>query len=600
MTSLSRDLVAIVRPSGSRAIAGVIALMVFQAIVQTVAVFSLIPLLSAAADMAKFRASQIGQVFVEAVGGGSDQKVLLWAGAISMFILIAGNGIGLAAEYVRARFAYGVAHRLRVQLFSDLLDRRYEYFTQVNASLLLKNLVDDTSTVAGLLISPALDVIARSLLVVLLVAAVFAVEPLIVLGGAGVMILYYLVVMKPVRRAAVASSDTMKEVVRGLYFEVYQTLNGVKPIIATGRKAKFIARASRISSQLADEAPRIPMYSAIPRSGLEVLVFGGMISWLLVALVSGTDLVTLLPRLGLVTVVAYRLMPSLQLLVAQFGAMSAARQSIEEISGLMQEQASLSAVAPGERIATLAEPLSWSHEICFQDVGFTYAGATDPAIAGVSFTIPKGSRVAFVGPTGSGKSTLIDLLLGMLEPTQGLILVDGQPLDQSAMPAWRRAVGYVPQELFLLDGSIAENIAFGFGSDELDHARVEAVADVAQAREFIEDGRSDGFDARVGERGVRLSGGQRQRLALARALYGRPNILVLDEATSALDPATERNVVAALADGHDQLTVVTVTHRLGTVRDYDCIHYVEHGRIVASGDFASLAKFHDSFGAMAH
>ena len=600
MSGLVRELYAIVRPSGRRQIVAVIALMAFQAVIQTVAVFSLIPLLSAAADMARFRASRLGHLFVETVGGGSDQRVLVWAGAISLAILVAGNATGLIAEFVRVRFATRVAHRLRVQLIGDLLDRRYEYFTGVNASILLKNLVEDTSLVASSLISPALDVIARLLLVVLLVAMVLAVEPLIVLGGSVVMVLYYFAVMKPVHRRAEAMSDTMKEAVRKLYFEIYQILSGVKPIIATGRKANFVARAQRTSWAVTEEVPYIPMYSAIPRSGLEVLVFGGMIAWLLIALVSGTDLVTLLPRIGLVAVVAYRLMPSLQLLVAQFGAMSAARQALDEVSGLLHEQASLSAVVPGERTATLAEPLEWSHDIRFENVGLTYTGASEPAIAGVSFTIPKGSKVAFVGPTGSGKSTLIDLLLGLLEPTTGKILVDGVPLDHAAMPAWRRAVGYVPQELFLLDGSIAENIAFGFAADDLDRQRVEAVADIAQAREFIEDGRSHGFDALVGERGVRLSGGQRQRLALARALYGRPNILVLDEATSALDPATERKVVQALADGHDQLTVATVTHRLGTVRDYDCIHYVEQGRIVASGDFASLAKFHDSFGTIAH
>ena len=600
MSGFTRELYAIVRPTGRRTILGIIALMAFQSVVQTVAVFSLIPLLSAAADIERFRASRLGNMFIELIGGGTDRRVLLFAGAISLVILVLGNLLSLISEYVRTRFAYRVAHRLRVQLIGNFLDRRYEYFTSVNTSSLVKNLIEDTSIVAVQLISPMLDVIARLLLVVLLVVMVLVVEPLIVLGGSVVMVAYYFAVMRPVRHRADATSDKMKEAIRKLYFEIYQLLSGVKPIIATGHQASFVARAERVSRTTTDEMPYIPMYSAIPRSGLEVLVFGGMIAWLLIALLSGTDLVTLLPRIGLVAVVAYRLMPSLQILVAQFGAMGAARQSLDEITGLMDEQASLSTVAPGEHGVTLAEPLVWSREIAFENVALTYSGAQDPAIAGVSFTIRKGSKVAFVGPTGSGKSTLIDLLLGLLQPTTGRILVDGAPLDYAAMPSWRRAVGYVPQELFLLDGTIAENIAFGFAGDELDRRRVEEVSDIAQAREFIEDGRSDGFDALVGERGVRLSGGQRQRLALARALYGRPNILVLDEATSALDPATERKVVDALAEAHDQLTVVTVTHRLGTVRDYDCIHYVEAGRIVASGDFASLARFHDTFAAMNH
>ena len=323
-----------------------------------------------------------------------------------------------------------------------------------------------------------------------------------------------------------------------------------------------------------------------------------MIAWLLIALVGGSNLVALLPKIGLVAVVAYRLMPSLQTLFAQVGAMSAARHALDEVTGLMDEQAAWTAVSAEPDITT--EALHWHREIRFEDVRFAYVGTEEAAISGVSFVIPKGKRIAFVGPTGSGKSTLIDLLLGLLRPTAGRILIDGVPLSPDTMPGWRRAVGYVPQELFLLDGTIAENIAFGRDASAIDHDRVAAVAELAQARRFIEDGRADGFAARVGERGVRLSGGQRQRLALARALYGEPNVLVMDEATSALDPKTERAVVAALAAAHEQLTIVTVTHRLRTVRDYDCIHYVEDGRIVASGDFATLSQIHAGFGEQAH
>ena len=601
MIGILRDLYPIMRANGRRKLVFVLGLAVAQAVIQTIAVFSLIPLLTAAADMARFRQSRVGSGFVDLIGGGSDQRVLIWAGMLSLAILIVGNLSALGVEYLRAQYAQRIAHALRSRLLRALLARRYEYFTGVNSSMLMKNLVENPGAVASYLVTPALDVLARALLTIFLIALVVAVEPLIVIAGTVIMALYYLLVMLPVRRRAERSSEVLREDVSAVYFQVSQLLTGIKPIIASGSTAAFASRVERASLRVVAEMPKIPMYSSIPRSGLELIVFGGMIAWLLIVLATGGSLASLLPRIGLVAVVAYRLMPSLQVLVAQSGAMAATRQALVELLDLFAEQERFAAGPAMASDGTIAvQPLEWSHEIRFENVGFTYAGAGEAAIAGVSFTIPKGSRVAFVGPTGSGKSTLIDLLLGLLEPTTGRILVDGAALDHAAMPEWRRAVGYVPQELFLLDGSIAENIAFGVDADSLDRQRVEAVADIAQAREFIEDGRSHGFDALVGERGVRLSGGQRQRLALARALYGRPNVLVLDEATSALDPATERKVVQALADGHDRLTVVTVTHRLGTVRDYDCIHYVEQGRIVASGDFASLAKFHDTFASINH
>ena len=590
MIALLRDLYVIARPAGRRSLVAALGLVALQALIQTLAVFSLIPFLQAAADPVGFRASPFGARFAAAVGGGSDERVLLWAGSLALALLIFGNIVVLLAESSRNRYAYRVAHALRMRLLGDLLVRRYEYFTQTSSSVLLKHLVEDVSAIAGQLVMPALELIARLLLIVLLIGAALLVEPWVVLGGAVAIATFYVAVMQPVRSRAEATSKRIMEDIRAFYFEIYQILGGIKPILATGRRAAFMARAERASRAMSDDLPRVPIYAAIPRSVLEIVVFGGMIVWVLAALAGGGDLVALIPRIGLVAIVAYRLMPSIQAVFALMALMLATRQALDEVTALFAEQGAMAAVPPGA--AEIGEALAWSNEIRFENVSFRYVGAETEAIEDVSFTLPKGGRIAFVGPTGSGKSTLVDLLLGLLEPTSGQILVDDEPLTAERMPAWRRAVGYVPQELFLLDATMAENLAFGADVPP-DAARVREVAELAQARDFIEDGRTGGFEARVGERGVRLSGGQRQRLALARALYGHPNLLILDEATSALDPRTERKVVAALNEARQALTVVTVTHRLATVKDYDCIHYVEHGRIVVSGDHAAVARLHD-------
>lgn len=600
MIPVLRDLYPILRANGRRPLAAAFALVALQAVIQTVAVFSLIPLLSAAADMAAFRRSRLGSAFVDIVGDGSDGRVLIWAGAISLAVLVLGNLMTLAADYGRGRYAYRIAHSLRSSLVRGLLARRYEYFVRVNTAHLIKNLVEDPDDVAAQMIAPALDVLARALLAALLVALVLIVEPWVALAGGLVLTGYYFAVMRPLRRRAQRASDAIRGDARRLYFETHQVLSGIKPIIAADREEHFADRVERASHRVAEAMPHFSMFAAIPRSGLEIIVFGGMIAWLLAVLVGGGDLVALLPRIGLVAMVAYRLMPSLQLLFAQAGAMTAARHVLDEVLALLREQDRYAAAdlrGPG---AEAAAPLAWSRDIRFENVTFAYAEAAEPTIADVSFTIAKGQHVAFVGPTGAGKSTLIDLILGLLQPTEGRILIDGEPLTAELLPRWRRTVGYVPHDLFLLDGTIAENIAFGWDNDELDRRRVEEAAELAQAREFIDHGRAGGFDARIGERGVQLSGGQRQRLALARALYPKPNVLVMDEATSALDPATEAKVVAAFSEGRERLTVVTVTHRVNTVKNHDCIHYVEKGRIVASGDFAELAERHPAFRAQAH
>lgn len=589
MISTVRHLYGIVRPCGRRRLAGVLVIVVLQSILQTVAVFSLAPFLSAAADMARFRASAPGRMFEAAFGNGTDHRLLLAAALTSLVLLVAGNLFSILAELHRSRYAQAVGLRLRSELLRGLLARRYTYFLGVNTSLLTKYLIEDVSNVAIMILAPVLDLLSRVLLVALLCVTALLFDPLVVLGGGLLIGAYYLIVMRPVRRAAARASDLIKDDVRQLYFEVQQVLGAIKPIFTTDSREFFVNRVERTSRSLSREVARLPMYSSIPRSGLEMVMFGGMISFIVMLLLSGRDLTGTLPRVGLIAIIAYRLMPSIQLIFANMGALAAAHQSLDEIVEQLAQQPDHVDSAHRSAGETVA-PLRWEREVRFDQVTFRYPGAEAPALDAVSFAIAKGSRVAFVGPTGSGKSTLIDLLLGLLVPTGGAILVDGEPLAPEDFPRWRRAVGYVPQDVFLLDGTIAENIAFGHDAAGLDRQRVLAVAEIAQSSDFIETRSASGIDAVVGERGTKLSGGQRQRLALARALYPAPDTLVLDEATSALDPVTERKVTEAVGSGTAQLTIVTVAHRMSTIRDCDVIHFLEHGRILFSGRFDELQR----------
>jgi ABC-type multidrug transport system fused ATPase/permease subunit len=589
-----RQLYHLVRPSGRKRLAGALAVVALQAVLQTLAVFSLAPFLSAAADIGRFRASFAGHLFEQAFGNGTDRRLLLAAALTSLFMLIAGNLFTLYAEVARARYAQTVALRLRGELLEALLARRYTWFLGINSSILTKYLIEDVSNVALQVLMPVLEIMSRVLLVLLLAAMVVVFEPWICLSGVLLVVVYYIVVMKPIRRRGARAGKIILAEVRKLYFEVQQVLGAVKPIYATDQRDYFVRRVEAVSRAHSREVGKLPIYSSVPRLGLEMVMFGSMIGWLVILLLTGNDLTGAVPRIGLIAIVAYRLMPSIQLIFANLGALTAAQVSLEEVVALFAEQPALA--APGvPATPAVVHPLHWEREIRFDDVSFTYPGADGPALKGLSFAIAKGSRVAFVGHTGSGKSTLIDILLGLLVPTEGAIVIDGKVLTGADLPAWRRTIGYVPQDLFLLDGTIAENIAFGEAPAELDRARTAQVLQIAQAEEFIAARSERGADDLVGERGAKLSGGQRQRLALARALYRSPDTLILDEATSALDPVTERKVTEALSAEADRLTVVTVAHRMSTIRDYDVIHFMEHGRIVLSGRFDDLLANEQQF-----
>jgi ABC-type multidrug transport system fused ATPase/permease subunit len=233
-----------------------------------------------------------------------------------------------------------------------------------------------------------------------------------------------------------------------------------------------------------------------------------------------------------------------------------------------------------------ATPLLWNDAITLHEVSFRYPAAARPAVNGISLIIAKNTSLGVIGPTGSGKSTLVDLLLGLYQPTKGEILIDGQRLIPRLVPAWQAAIGYVPQDIFLIDDTIARNVAFGLPDSGIDPARLREACAIAQILDFIETELAAGFNTIVGERGIRLSGGQRQRLGLARALYHRPSVLILDEATSALDLATEAKLLDALRSLAGELTMVVAAHRLSTVTGCDQLIDLRD----ETGVFADAAK----------
>ena len=312
---------------------------------------------------------------------------------------------------------------------------------------------------------------------------------------------------------------------------------------------------------------RLPVFANSARYFVEPLAFGGLVVAVLLLAARGRDFSDILPNLGVMALAGYRLLPSLQLLYAQLTQVSSMRHAVDEVydefvaaetDKSLPRPISVQSVMP-------ANPFRWNNNITLCEVLYRYPGTSRPALDGLSVVIPKNTSLGVIGPTGSGKSTFVDLLLGLYYPTAGEILIDGQPLTPTLVPSWRDSIGYVPQDIFLIDDTIARNIAFGLPDEKIDHARLREACAMAQILDFIKAELANGFDTTVGERGIRLSGGQRQRIGLARALYHRPSLLILDEATSALDVATEARLLNALRSLSGKLTMIVAAHRLSAV-----------------------------------
>jgi ABC-type multidrug transport system fused ATPase/permease subunit len=568
---LIRKVYILAHPYGRKKLVVVTGFSFAQGLFQVLGVTSIFPFLALAADPDRLRNSQVGSKILNALPPMDDGRLLLIAGILAIVMLFLANGVNLLAEFVRTRYALQFGHWLRVRLLRKIASRQYTDFLQENSGVLVKKVVGDVMNYAGGVLLPLLDSLARIATIILLVATLVLVDPQIAISASLGLGLFYVAVFRGLGRYRNRISEGLKVAYRGTYTEVQQMLGGIKPVKVHRAEEGFIRRFSFHSARYG----RLQAWSSIlgsgPRYLVEPLAFGGLVVVVLVYAARGQDLIVILPNLGVMALAGYRLLPALQLLYSQITQVTTQRHALEEVFdeflaaenavGKDTESADGSFSSPGR--------LRWQQAIILENVSFHYPGAEKPILNRLSLRIPKNSSLGIMGTTGCGKSTLVDLILGLHVPNSGRILIDDIPLGLHNHRAWRGSIGYVPQEIFLIDDSVAANIAFGVLPEKFDSAALERAAAAAQILDFIQYELPNGWETVVGERGVRLSGGQRQRIGLARALYHQPELLILDEATSALDTETEDGVMQAMASLTGRITMIVIAHRLRTLEMCD-------------------------------
>ena len=567
--NLIRRVLFLARPYGRKKLALVFFLSLAQGIFQVIGVTSIFPFLAIAADPDRIRHSQFGLHFLALLPPMSNRELLITAGIVAIVGLLLSNAVNLLAEYARTRYAHSFGHWLRVRLLRKMASQPYGYFLQRNSGDLLKKVVGDVMNYIDGVLLPLLDSIARGLTAALLLATLFLVQPVIAVSATLGFGAFYLIIFRLLARKRREANEGLRTSFAGSYREAQQMLGGIKPIKVHRAEEHFLSRFAGYSAIVAQMFARVPIIANSARYLVEPLAFGGLVLAVVVLAARGRDFSDILPNLGVMAVAGYRLLPTLQLLYGQVTHLTSMRYSLDEVfeefAAAEQEEKLGNVEIPLRK----PRPVEWQNAITLDAVSFIYPGTDRLVLDRFSVTIQKNMSIGFIGPTGSGKSTLIDLLLGLHRPTSGRVLVDGRPLTPEMIPSWQATIGYVPQEIFLIDDTIARNIALGVPDNEIDDARLQEVCAIAQILDFIETELRDGFQTTAGERGVRLSGGQRQRLGLARALYHRPSLLLLDEATSALDTATEAKLIEALHSLIGKLTIVMATHRLSSMGGYD-------------------------------
>jgi ATP-binding cassette subfamily C protein len=553
-------------PYGRLRLFSVLGLILFNGLLQLVGVTSIFPFFALAADPERLRHSNVGAWFLHFLPPLTTNHLLVVAGCFSILMLIIASVGSIASEVIRIRYAYGFCHWLRQRLFESYASRPYGFFLSRNTADLNQKLIDVLSFIQNVLL-PIGEILTRIVMVILLVATVFLVQPWVALGAIVILGGFYLIVFLWIRPRSKRIGDELWIHNIGFGKKVNQFLHGIKTVLVHGRGRYFMNQALSHSAQIGKAQSRIPIYSGGPRYLIEPIAFGGLVAIVIVLALQGRPFSDILPNLSVMALAAYKLLPTLQLLFSQLVTVSAnsytLRQLEEEMLQIEVETESSAEAQDNTR------GLTFEREIKLTKLAFRYAEGAAPILREFDLTIGKNESIGIAGPSGSGKSTLIDLMLGLHTPQSGAILIDEQPLTTENMLSWRRLIGYVPQDIYLLDETIEANIAFGIPIEQVDQIALKSAAEGAQILEFIEKELPHGFKTIVGERGVRLSGGQRQRIGLARALYHNPQILILDEATSALDHTTEEAVMETIYKLQGTLTIITIAHRLSTLERCD-------------------------------
>jgi ABC-type multidrug transport system fused ATPase/permease subunit len=507
------------------------------------------------------------------------QAAMLYVGAMALGTLLLSAAVNLATRHAVIAFSYRRYQTLSRRLFEAYLRRGYEFFLTANSSHLSESVLVECETIVSKVFLGLMIVFSNSVVALGIVMAVLVIEPilgimaLLTVGG-----LYFLTYRLLRKRILMLGQRLQKSQAENAA-TVHQAFRSIEELKLFGAERFFLDRYALLSLEKAQSTGRAVALSELPRKVIETLAIGGALGLMLALAASRGSVRDLMPLIALFVFAAYRLLPSVQQVYQHLVKIRFYAPTLDHVHAELHPN---SGIWPVSQDA----PTPPSGDLTFEAVRYRYPGADRPALESLDLRIASGSVVAFVGPTGSGKSTAIGVLLGLLTPESGALRVGGQVLQSNQLHAWQRRIGYVPQEIVLLDDSVAANIAFGSDQPELD--RVLRAAETACIREVIERQLNNGVDTGIGENGARLSGGERQRMGIARALYRDPELLVLDEATSALDNGTERAVIERILAKGRELTVVMVAHRMNSVRLCDCIHYFDQGRLVDSGRYDDL------------
>ncbi len=572
-------------------------LMVVSALIEVAGVASIMPFLSVVTNPQTIHTNRLLSFLYSTFNFQSTNSFLIFIGVLVLIILVAGNSLKSLKLWGMYRFTGGQNFRISKRLLNSYINRPYVFFLDKNSADLGKNILSEVQQVVNGVMYPILHIVSNFFIALFIFILLFTTDPmlsvivLVILGGA------YCIIYKSIKNKMDYRGQLRFKFNTLRYKAVNEAFGGIKQLKLMGCVDVFLSRYSRNSSLYEKHLAFFKTLSSVPYFFMEIIAFGGIMVIVLYLIVSGTGLETAIPIIGLYAFAMRRLMPSLQGIFRNVTTIRYNTQAINTLSRDLKDSSKKERIKKSDR--KKIGPLDLKNNLKLKNITFSYPGTYEAVIKDLNLKIEASSSIAFAGETGVGKTTVVDIILGLLRPQSGKMFADGVEITDKNLLNWQQNLGYIPQEIYLQDDTVASNIAFGVPKNKIDMDKIIKSAKIANIHDFVVKNLSKSYDTVIGERGIKLSGGQKQRIGIARALYRDPEVLVLDEATSNLDGATEEAVLKAIRNVGKTKTLIMIAHRLTTVRNCDVINFLDNGRIVESGKFEELMENNKKFQKMA-
>jgi ATP-binding cassette, subfamily B, bacterial PglK len=518
----------------------------------------------------------------------TEQEFLIFAGIVVFLLLIISISFKALTTYIQIRYIKKCEYNIAMRLINGYLNQAYSWFLNRNSSILGKSILSEVSNVVSRGLMPMMSLITNSFITLTLFGLLLFTEPKITSIAIITVSLFYALIYKLNLNLLNKIGKEVFNANEERYKISSEAFGAFKEIKIGDLEETYIKQFSSPSKSIAQNSALWSVLNQVPRFALEAVAFGGMLLIVLFFMTTTGDITKVLPIIALYAFAGYRLIPALQKIYISLTSLHYVGPALDSL------HSDLKNLKPSTQYK-FRDSLKLNNNLCLKNIHYSYPNSSKTALKNININIPANKTIGLVGATGSGKTTTIDIILGLLEAQKGTLEVDGEVITVNNIKSWQRLIGYVPQQIFLADNTVSSNIAFGVNINDINQEAVEQAAKIANLHEFIINELPLKYQTTVGERGIRLSGGQRQRIGIARALYHKPKILVLDEATSALDNLTEKAVMDAIKRLENNITKILVAHRLSTVRYCDNIYLFDKGELKSQGTFEELIKISDDF-----